>query len=414
MNALERYLRQATRGLPRREARKVREELRSSILERAAEQQIAGHREAEALALALREFGDPAPLAVGMRRVHLWPQMGLLGTAMGALLLTAFLVWPPALAQSVTVTTTGLLARCTPSGPPADARTCTGDRRFWIEVASLTDQLARQGATLTPVQRSFPGPPDPSSPASSLFEDGLRVSWNEPDGRPGSFDLLLTNRRGEAFMAWMRRRDGAQGSPLWNRPDETIIKRDGRTFLDGDFMTEMLRQSLNLPLRIARPLDAPILHLGRLRLELGQPGQGSHLSRLMEAATVRVLAQQYGVAAFYGANLLPALDDAVPRTQGYGQQVRVKGQPDELYAVLRPISGPGTNGLGFDLATVDQGGWLRFRSKPASVAYTGDVRALAASGEGKAKVALLRFGQVVTFPRSPSAVIKHQVEIPAW
>lgn len=86
MNPLDRYLARATHALPRRDRRRVQEELRGGVLERAAEHQLAGHAPEPAMQLALHEFGDPVVMARGMQRVYTVPRValpltGLLGAA---------------------------------------------------------------------------------------------------------------------------------------------------------------------------------------------------------------------------------------------------------------------------------------------------------------------------------------------
>ena len=89
MKALDAYLTRATRALPARERRRVCEELRGSILERAAEHQLVGHTPTQALDLALQEFGDPARVARGMQRLYTAPRaaFALMLTLLGSVAL---------------------------------------------------------------------------------------------------------------------------------------------------------------------------------------------------------------------------------------------------------------------------------------------------------------------------------------
>ncbi|AFD27666.1 permease prefix domain 1-containing protein [Deinococcus gobiensis] len=128
MKALDVYLTRATRALPARERRRVREELRGSILERAAEHQLVGHPPAQALDLALQEFGDPARVARGMQRLYTAPRaafalmLTLLGSA-ALMTLPALRAPAPGAIPSLMTPETEAVARCSlsvvaPKGMP--------------------------------------------------------------------------------------------------------------------------------------------------------------------------------------------------------------------------------------------------------------------------------------------------------
>jgi hypothetical protein len=70
---LERYLRLAAWGLPSKKRLEVRKELRGNIEMLAQEYQIQGHSETQALELALRDFGAPERVCVGMGKVYIMP-----------------------------------------------------------------------------------------------------------------------------------------------------------------------------------------------------------------------------------------------------------------------------------------------------------------------------------------------------
>jgi hypothetical protein len=75
MDAIERYLNLATRGLWGQKKRDVRRELDGNIREMALEFQIAGLNETESIQRALQEFGAPQKVSVGMSNVYLIPSM---------------------------------------------------------------------------------------------------------------------------------------------------------------------------------------------------------------------------------------------------------------------------------------------------------------------------------------------------
>ncbi|MDL2343777.1 permease prefix domain 1-containing protein [Deinococcus sp. MIMF12] len=411
MNDLDRYLDRATRGLPKTERLRIREELQGSVLERAAEHQITGVGSDEALHLALREFGDPAPLASGLRRIHLWPRVGLFGGMSSAALALGLLTVLPSLAQPVTVTTQGLIARCGAEGPPPGERSCSQSRTFWVSLDSLRARLGKQGATLTTVTRSFPNPEAQSEgEPATLKENFLRVAWSDSGGVTGRFEVPITDARFDAFTRRFHR--DLEGASLAPRDSEQVFTRDGQTFLDGQGLLEALRSSTTRPLTIERPLDGPVVQVGRPRLAVGQPGRGIAAGDLVERTVTGLLVHGYGATTFVGGGLLPGLGVQTGRVQGYGQRVRVRGQPGDLYVVVRPMTQPGrdTQGLGFDVVTVGQDGHIVFRTAQPRVRYTSNVRALAQSGSGKAAVALLHLGSGLRW--EAGGPLRHRVEVP--
>lgn len=412
MNDLDRYLDRATRGLPKAEQRRIREELQGSVLERAAEHQVAGLGEPESLRLALQEFGDPAPLATSLRRVHLWPRVGLFGGLTSAALALGLFTVLPSLAQPITVTTQGLIARCGAEGPPPGERSCShDDRSFWVSLDSLRAQLQKQGATLKTVTRSFRNPETATAgEPPRLTETFLQVTWPDTGGVTGRFELPISDERFDAFMRRSSR--DLPGKSLLPQQSEQVFTRDGQTFLEGQGLLEALRSSTNRLLTIERPLDGPVVQVGRLRLAVGQPGWGIAVGEVVERAAEGLLAFGYRVTTFAGGGLLPRQGSRASQSQGHAQRVRVRGQPGDLYVVVRPVTQPGreTRGLGFDVVTVGRDGHIVFRTAQPRVRFTSNVRALAQSGSGKAAVALLHLGSGLRWEEG--GPLQHRVEVP--
>ncbi len=99
MNATERYLRAATRGIWGRPRRELQAELRGHITARVQEFRLGGLSEQEAERQTLRELGAPIQVSSGMLSVHTLPIVGKAG-ALSLLLLTGLLsVLPQGLAQ---------------------------------------------------------------------------------------------------------------------------------------------------------------------------------------------------------------------------------------------------------------------------------------------------------------------------
>lgn len=409
MNDLERYLKQASRGLPRRERERVREELRSSILERAAEHQVGGASEQEALQLALCEFGDPAPLGVGMRRIHLWPQVGFFGGLAAVALSLVILNWPNALGQQVQVTTEGLVPRCTPSGPPAGAKTCNARKGAWVNIQSLREQLKKQGVTVSEVEKTFKLPADGQNPATDVQETFLRATWVE-QGRTQSFELPITDALGKAFQARARRHQGTPpaGFEFMSPPLESIFTRAGTVYVDIEMLLGTLLESATLPVEIENPLEAPVLHVGQIKLALGQAQQGIDLSSPISNAVTWTLSREYGATVYQNSQPICGWKECPAK--GFTQQIKVSGQPGDVYTILVPFTVSKVNGLNFDLATVGNDGLLRFRTAQPKVRFTGDIKALSNAGDGKAVVALVRLRKQITL--GYKAPLWHQVELP--
>lgn len=95
MNATERYLKAATRGLWGRQRREVRTELQGHIRLRVRELRLGGLSEAQAERQTLRELGLPAEVSAGMLGVHTLSTLtrGGLASLLAATLLVSTLPW---------------------------------------------------------------------------------------------------------------------------------------------------------------------------------------------------------------------------------------------------------------------------------------------------------------------------------
>jgi hypothetical protein len=143
---LERYLRLAVWGLPHQKKLEVRRELRGNIEMLAQEYQIQGHSEIQALELALRDFGAPERVCVGMGKVYIMPTifrsaalMGLLATLSISTLnsstaqVTGAMIWPtPECVNNPTFTVGTHKLSCDPS-------------QFWVHLPSLKPTLEPLG-----------------------------------------------------------------------------------------------------------------------------------------------------------------------------------------------------------------------------------------------------------------------------
>ena len=95
MNAVERYIRHATRGLNGQAQRDARTELRGAIEDKVWRFTLLGMSEGDAARAALRDLGSPHAIASGLTRVHTLPKAALAAV----LAATATLLGVQALAQ---------------------------------------------------------------------------------------------------------------------------------------------------------------------------------------------------------------------------------------------------------------------------------------------------------------------------
>ncbi|WP_221090294.1 permease prefix domain 1-containing protein [Deinococcus aquaedulcis] len=401
MNGLERFLNRATRGLPAGRRRLVREELRGNILERTAELQVTGLPREEALRRALQDFGAPAPLAAGLRRVHLWPRLGLLGGLCSVALAGTLLALPRQTARELPLVT--YLPECRPSSTTS-AALCTHAQDFWVGLGGLTARLEAQGATVETVQRTVPVPAGLESPLTSVSEEVLVVRWMEATGEAGRVEFPRTNRVLDIMIEQANR----NGRPdFWPGP---VLERGGERLLSSDILLSSVWSTLNQPLTVERPFDGPVLRLGRLRLELAQPGEGVSVLPMVEQRLGATLYGPTQLTIFAGAHLIPRPHESRGSVPSFAQHIDVQGVPGEVYAVLRPVAFRGVNGLGMDLATVDDQGQLPFRSAQPQVRFVRDLKALGASGAAKPAVALLRLGLAVRMGRD--GLVAYTLEVP--
>lgn len=177
MDSLERYLRQATRGLWGPKRLEVREELEAHILERARAFEVGGLTRLEAVEKVLAELGRPEAVSAGMARLHSWPKVGLLASAMGLMAASLLLVQ----AQSYEVTPLDRI----PISSCLEAQTvslrCQLFQNTWLSWSDLKKALEPQGVKIERdsgfylYEIGFPG--------------GTLMGWPDPGLRNPSYNL---------------------------------------------------------------------------------------------------------------------------------------------------------------------------------------------------------------------------------
>jgi hypothetical protein len=91
MTDLEKFLRQASRGLWGRERQTVRRELESHIRHRVQRYEVDGSNEAEAIKLAIADLGEPREINSGMKGVYIMPTTIRAGVLTAALATFVFM-----------------------------------------------------------------------------------------------------------------------------------------------------------------------------------------------------------------------------------------------------------------------------------------------------------------------------------
>gem|GEM_PF-5974701 len=311
--------------------------------------------------------------------------MRLFSALLAAPLVVTLAFTPDLVAQRIEITTRGPVPSCTQPGLPTRSP-CNDAQNVWLSVQSLQKNLERQGARVHWSSRAVP------TPNGTVRETHVAVTWTEGANRQGRFEFPASNEGNRALAAMIR---GQHPQRAFRTPElltQQVFSRSGVTFVEGDVFLEWVRHTANVPVRVERPLHAPVLHIGRLRLQLDGEAVEARMHRALATAVTRFLSSKHGATVLIGANLLPGPGDTFGGARGYARRVRVAGAPGEVYAVVRPVSSARRTGLGFDLVTVNERRELVFRTAHPSVRFTGNVRALASSGGDKPVVALLRVG----------------------
>jgi hypothetical protein len=147
---LERYLRLATWGLPHKKRLEVRSELRGNIEVLAQDYQIQGHSQEQALELALRDFGAPERVCVGMGKVYIMPTI-FRNAALMALVATLSI----STLNSSTAQVTGTMIWPTPECASKSSFTigphqlACNTNSFWVHWPSLKPTLEPLGVKVT-------------------------------------------------------------------------------------------------------------------------------------------------------------------------------------------------------------------------------------------------------------------------
>jgi hypothetical protein len=153
MTDLERFLRQATRGLWGQERQIVRQELESHVRHRAQRYEIDGSSEVEAIKLAIADLGEPREINSGMKGVYTLASTIRAGV-MTALIATFTLMGTQLGSAQISAWSSPTCLKLSPSGYSVNVKENNKERDFtlscepnflWVAVGSLRPTLEPLG-----------------------------------------------------------------------------------------------------------------------------------------------------------------------------------------------------------------------------------------------------------------------------
>ena len=157
MTDLEKFLRQASRGLWGRERQTVRRELESHVRHRANRYEISGSSETEAIKRAIEDLGDARAISAGMRQTYTIPNTIRAGVLLAALTTFVFMGTQLSTAQ-VTGFPTPACLKLNPSGYSANMQENLKEQDFalscepnylWVATNSFRSALEPLGVKFT-------------------------------------------------------------------------------------------------------------------------------------------------------------------------------------------------------------------------------------------------------------------------
>ena len=248
MNAVERYIRHATRGLNGQARRDARTELRGAIEDKVWRFTLLGLSEGDAARAALRDLGSPHAIASGLTQVHTLPK-----AALGAVLAgVACLLGVQAMAQVPTVRAI----------PDPTYKFCVFDE------ASLNQIRPIEFAAKLRLQLALPG-------SRAKMEAECRAHTPAP---PNSFlrfsDLASALRAGGVQVRTLEPLDGYFYLTFPGRTEQTIDlsgaaqRMNGQTYISAWSLIPYLRFIPNIPVRLTGTVN-PVLEMGPAKLQLG-------------------------------------------------------------------------------------------------------------------------------------------------
>jgi hypothetical protein len=237
---LERYLRLAAWGLPSKKRLEVRKELRGNIEMLAQEYQIQGHSETQALELALRDFGAPERVCVGMGKVYIMPTI-FRNAALMALMATLSISTLNSSTAQVTGTMIWPIKEClNKKSFSAGAHEIACDfSSFWVHLPSLKPTLEPLGVKVTeyisqPISEKTTAIEFPGAPNTILFKhaEEQRVEEINIDNKTYKFHPDIEYISGSDFIQKLTTTLLPVTLRGWNNPEVSVGKTTFRLGTD--------------------------------------------------------------------------------------------------------------------------------------------------------------------------------------
>ena len=226
MTDLEKFLRQASRGLWGRERQTIRRELESHVRHRASRYEISGSSEVEAIKLAIADLGEPREINSGMKGVYIMPTTIRAGVLTATLATFVFMG-----AQLSTAQVTGTMLYPTPAcviekqanfKVGQDELPC--DSGFSISLESLR-------SVLEPLNVAFEnyGIPDSTTirfpeGTAATFKGYSQMSWQDSAGNSDVLPIVSDYIEIGYFFTQLRATTLRIMVKGWNNPQITVGK----------------------------------------------------------------------------------------------------------------------------------------------------------------------------------------------
>ncbi|MBB5234259.1 hypothetical protein [Deinococcus budaensis] len=339
MNApLERYLRDATRGLRPCDRRRVQRELRADLERLIDEQRLLGLDQPAATQAALSLYGDPAETALGFTRVHTLPRLQPLVPVFLALFAVVGVVTSTRASQALLVTAQGERPVC--ADLPAPALQCLSERQGWVALSDLIHLLQAQGWKVTSARTTAADVPGISNDVLRVTAAG--VTFDLPNG-PDHVHRARLAARGVMVP-----------------PDQTTFRRGDETFVQATALFGRLANLRELPVRIEQAAGRSTVRLAKTQIPFAFTELDPAEEVLWQTAGL-ALAQEFG---------LTVAAERQPKGLEHPVQVQVPAAGTYLLVYRHPQAA----GVGYQVVQADAAGRLAARLPVEAVRVVAEPR----------------------------------------
>jgi hypothetical protein len=307
MTDLEKFLRQASRGLWGRERQTVRQELESHIRHRANRYEVSGSSEIDAIKLAIADLGEPRAINSGMRGVYSVPstiRVGVVSAVMAASMFMGI--------QLSTAQVTGTTKFLTPA--------CVEQQQNSFKLGNI--ELPCDGNDFSVQLESLRSVLEPLGVQFDIGEISTVIKWPEK-----AYSILTT----ESVQSFIQR----------EKPLELIPIPPARGFIPLFNFFDALRSS-GLPVQISG-WDSPKISVGQTKFTLGsttQPVPGSSVYPTLLNWRLDMLTSVWAEKDFYTESPQTSVpSESKVQTQ---PNVHIKGYPQVFKHRIRTTLEPGS------------------------------------------------------------------------